>query len=57
MKRFVAGLALAGAASGITWGLMHSALWTAVAGITGALAVWVGPPAIEFAADVIDDLL
>lgn len=57
MTRFLAGLGLAAAASGITWGLSHSGLWTAVAGIAGALVVWVGPPAIEFAADVIDDHL
>jgi hypothetical protein len=57
VTRFLAGLGLAAAASGITWGLSHSGLWTAVAGIAGALVVWVGPPAIEFAADVIDDHL
>ena len=50
MARFLIGLILGGAASGITWAASHSSHWTAIVGITVAVLVWVG----EF---ILDDLI
>lgn len=50
MRRFLIGLILGAAGSGITWTATGSPGWTAAVGITVAVLVWFG----EF---ILDDLL
>lgn len=50
MIRFLIGLILGAAASGITWAASHSTHWTAIVGITVAVLVW-------FSDFILDDLL
>ncbi|MER5843257.1 hypothetical protein ABT099_23755 [Streptomyces prasinus] len=50
MRRFLLGLILGAAGSGITWVVTESPGWTALVGITVAAVVWFG----EF---ILDDLL
>jgi hypothetical protein len=54
--RFLPGLLLGASATGITWAAGASPLWTAVLGAGTALVVWFGPPAVDWIADLIDDL-
>lgn len=49
MRRFLLGLILGAAGSGITWAATEHPTWTAVIGITVAVLVWFG----EF---ILDDL-
>jgi hypothetical protein len=50
VTRFLIGLILGAAGSGVTWAATGSPQWTVLAGITVAVAVWFG----EF---ILDDLL
>ncbi|MFF0166736.1 hypothetical protein [Streptomyces prasinus] len=50
MRRFLLGLILGAAGSGITWAVTESPAWTAVIGITVAVLVWFGEL-------ILDDLL
>jgi hypothetical protein len=55
-RRFVPGLLMGASASGIAYAARATPVWTVAAGISMALLVWFGPPAIEWIADLIDDL-
>ncbi|MGW9397262.1 hypothetical protein [Streptomyces sp. NPDC055642] len=50
MRRFLLGLLLGGAGSGITWAVTESPGWTAAVGIAIAVLVW-------FAEFILDDLI
>jgi hypothetical protein len=56
VKHFTAGLLLGASASGIAWAAGASPVSTAVIGGAVALLVWFGGRAVDFIADVIDDL-
>ncbi len=50
MTRFLIGLILGAAGSGVTWAATESPQWTALVGVTVAVVVWFG----EF---ILDDLI
>lgn len=53
---FTTGLLLGASSAGIAWAAGASPLWTAVIGAGIALVVWFGARAIDWIADLIDDL-